>query len=259
MQGKVEICGVNTSRLPVLKNEETRELLERARSGDSAAREKLIGGNLRLVLSVIQKFANRGENLDDLFQVGCIGLIKAIDNFDTSQGVRFSTYGVPMIAGEIRRYLRDNSSVRVSRSMRDLAYKALQAREKLTAESGRTPTVDEIAKAVGSKRSDVVFALDAIADPVSLSEPAYQDSEDSVPVMEQLRDTRDTPESWLERLALTDAIAALGEREKRILALRYYQGKTQTEVAREIHISQAQVSRLEKNALDSIKRSVFSQ
>ena len=259
MQGKVEICGVNTSRLPVLKNEETRELLERARSGDFAAREKLIGGNLRLVLSVIQKFANRGENLDDLFQVGCIGLIKAIDNFDTSQGVRFSTYGVPMIAGEIRRYLRDNSSVRVSHSMRDLAYKALQAREKLTAESGRTPTVDEIAKAVGAKRSDVVFALDAIADPVSLSEPAYQDSEDSVPVMEQLRDTRDTPESWLERLALTDAIAALGEREKRILALRYYQGKTQTEVAREIHISQAQVSRLEKNALDSIKRSVFSQ
>ena len=243
----------------MLKNEETRELLERARSGDSAAREKLIGGNLRLVLSVIQKFANRGENLDDLFQVGCIGLIKAIDNFDTSQGVRFSTYGVPMIAGEIRRYLRDNSSVRVSRSMRDLAYKALQAREKLTAESGRTPTVDEIAKAVGAKRSDVVFALDAIADPVSLSEPAYQDSEDSVPVMEQLRDTRDTPESRLERLALTDAIAALGEREKRILALRYYQGKTQTEVAREIHISQAQVSRLEKNALDSIKRSVFSQ
>ena len=243
----------------MLKNEETRELLERARSGDSAAREKLIGGNLRLVLSVIQKFANRGENLDDLFQVGCIGLIKAIDNFDTSQGVRFSTYGVPMIAGEIRRYLRDNSSVRVSRSMRDLAYKALQAREKLTAESGRTPTVDEIAKAVGAKRSDVVFALDAIADPVSLSEPAYQDSEDSIPVMEQLRDTRDTPESWLERLALTDAIASLGEREKRILALRYYQGKTQTEVAREIHISQAQVSRLEKNALDSIKRSVFSQ
>lgn len=243
----------------MLKNEETRELLERARSSDFAAREKLIGGNLRLVLSVIQKFANRGENLDDLFQVGCIGLIKAIDNFDTSQGVRFSTYGVPMIAGEIRRYLRDNSSVRVSRSMRDLAYKALQAREKLTAESGRTPTVDEIAKAVGAKRSDVVFALDAIADPVSLSEPAYQDSEDSVPVMEQLRDTRDTPESWLERLALTDAIAALGEREKRILALRYYQGKTQTEVAREIHISQAQVSRLEKNALDSIKRSVFSQ
>ena len=199
MQGKVEICGVNTSRLPVLKNEETRELLERARSGDFAAREKLIGGNLRLVLSVIQKFANRGENLDDLFQVGCIGLIKAIDNFDTSQGVRFSTYGVPMIAGEIRRYLRDNSSVRVSRSMRDLAYKALQAREKLTAESGRTPTVDEIAKAVGAKRSDVVFALDAIADPVSLSEPAYQDSEDSVPVMEQLRSAADSAEVLTDR------------------------------------------------------------
>ena len=259
MYNKVEICGVNTSRLKVLKNEETVALLKRTKEGDMAAREELIAGNLRLVLSVIQKFSNRGENVDDLFQVGCIGLIKAIDNFDTSQGVRFSTYGVPMIAGEIRRYLRDNSSVRVSRSMRDLAYKALQAREKLTAESGRTPTVDEIAKAVGAKRSDVVFALDAIADPVSLSEPAYQDSEDSVPVMEQLRDTRDTPESWLERLALTDAIAALGEREKRILALRYYQGKTQTEVAREIHISQAQVSRLEKNALDSIKRSVFSQ
>ena len=259
MQNKVELCGVNTAKLKVLKNEETQELLRRSKAGDKQAREELIQGNLRLVLSVIHKFSNRGENVDDLFQVGCIGLIKAIDNFDTSQGVRFSTYGVPMIAGEIRRYLRDNSSVRVSRSMRDLAYKALQAREKLTAESGRTPTVDEIAKAVGAKRSDVVFALDAIADPVSLSEPAYQDSEDSVPVMEQLRDTRDTPESWLERLALTDAIAALGEREKRILALRYYQGKTQTEVAREIHISQAQVSRLEKNALDSIKRSVFSQ
>lgn len=259
MQGKVEICGVNTSKLPVLKNDEAQALLRRAKAGDKSAREELISGNLRLVLSVIQKFSGRGENVDDLFQVGCIGLIKAIDNFDTTQNVKFSTYGVPMIAGEIRRYLRDNSSVRVSRSMRDLAYKALQAREKLTAESGRTPTVDEIAKAVGAKRSDVVFALDAIADPVSLSEPAYQDSEDSVPVMEQLRDTRDTPESWLERLALTDAIAALGEREKRILALRYYQGKTQTEVAREIHISQAQVSRLEKNALDSIKRSVFSQ
>lgn len=259
MQGKVEICGVNTARLPVLDGAETRELLEKARAGDASAREKLIGGNLRLVLSVIQKFANRGENADDLFQVGCIGLIKAVDNFDLSQGVRFSTYGVPMIAGEIRRYLRDNSALRVSRSTRDLAYRALTAREKLTAESGRSPTVDEIAAALGAKRSDVVFALDAIADPVSLSEPAYQDSQDSSSVLEQLRDTREDPDGWLEKLALTDAFAALGERERRILALRYYGGKTQTEVAREIHISQAQVSRLEKNALESIRKSVFAQ
>ncbi len=259
MQGKVEICGVNTAKLPVLKNEETRELLSRARQGDAQAREKLIGGNLRLVLSVIQKFSNRGENLDDLFQVGCIGLIKAIDNFDVGQGVRFSTYGVPMIAGEIRRYLRDNSALRVSRSMRDLAYRALQARDKLTAQSGRAPTVDEIAKALGAERADVVFALDAIADPVSLSEPAYQDSDDGASVMEQIRDTRDTPESWLDRMAISDAVAALGERERRILSLRYYQGKTQTEVAREIHISQAQVSRLEKNALNQIRKAVFAQ
>ncbi len=259
MQGKVEICGVNTSRLPVLKNEETRELLARSRAGDAEAREKLIGGNLRLVLSVIQKFTNRGENLDDLFQVGCIGLIKAIDNFDIGQPVRFSTYGVPMIAGEIRRYLRDNSALRVSRSMRDLAYRALQARERLTAETGRAPTGEEIAAAVGAGRSEVELALEAITDPVSLSEPVYADSDESISVMDQLRDTQDTPESWLERMALTDAIAALGEREKRILALRYYSGKTQTEVAREIHISQAQVSRLEKNALNAIKRSIFAQ
>ena len=259
MQGKVEICGVNTSRLPVLKNDETRALLERARSGDSAAREELIGGNLRLVLSVIQKFANRGENLDDLFQGGCIGLIKAIDNFDISQPVRFSTYGVPMIAGEIRRYLRDNSALRVSRSMRDTAYKALQARERLTNETGRTPTSEEIAAAIGVKREEVETALEAISDPVSLSEPIYADSDESGSVMDQLRDTQDTPESWLERLALTDAIAALDDREKRILALRYYSGKTQTEVAREIHISQAQVSRLEKNALTRIKKSIFAQ
>ncbi len=260
MHGKVEICGVNTSRLPVLKNEETRALLERARSGDAAAREKLIGGNLRLVLSVIQKFANRGENLDDLFQVGCIGLIKAVDNFDVSQGVRFSTYGVPMIAGEIRRYLRDNSALRVSRSMRDLAYRALQARERLTAETGRTPGGEEIAAALGERREDVEAALEAIADPVSLSEPLYADAGgEGALVMDQLRDTRDTPESWLERMALGDAIAALDERERRILALRYYSGRTQTEVAREIHISQAQVSRLEKNALTRIKSCIFSQ
>ena len=259
MQGKVEICGVNTSRLPVLKNEETRELLARSRAGDAEAREKLIGGNLRLVLSVIQKFTNRGENLDDLFQVGCIGLIKAIDNFDIGQPVRFSTYGVPMIAGEIRRYLRDNSALRVSRSMRDLAYRALQARERLTAETGRAPTGEEIAAAVGAGRSEVELALEAITDPVSLSEPVYADSDESISVMDQLRDTQDTPESWLERMALSDALAALGEREKRILAMRYYDGKTQMEVAREIHISQAQVSRLEKNALTRIKKSMFAQ
>lgn len=259
LQGKVEICGVNTAKLPVLKNEETRELLAKARSGDAAAREKLIGGNLRLVLSVIQKFANRGENVDDLFQVGCIGLIKAIDNFDTSQPVKFSTYGVPMIAGEIRRYLRDNSSVRVSRSMRDTAYRALQARERLTNETGRNPTPDEIAAAIGARREEVVFALDAITEPVSLSEPVYADSGESVSVMDQIRDNSETPESWLERMALSDALAALGEREKRILAMRYYDGKTQMEVAREIHISQAQVSRLEKNALTRIKKSMFAQ
>ncbi len=259
MHGKVEICGVNTSKLPVLKSEEMHELLEKARSGDAGAREKLIGGNLRLVLSVIQKFTNRGENVDDLFQVGCIGLIKAIDNFDTSQGVRFSTYGVPMIAGEIRRYLRDDSSVRVSRSMRDTAYRALQAREKLTAETGRTPTPDEIANAIGVKREEVIFALDAISDPVSLSEPVYAVSGESVSVMDQISDTHETPESWLERLALSDAIASLGEREKKILSLRYYDGKTQMEVAKEIHISQAQVSRLEKNAIAQIKRGLLAQ
>ena len=259
MQGKVEICGVNTSRLPVLQNEETRELLIKARAGDASAREKLIGGNLRLVLSVIQKFVNRGENADDLFQVGCIGLIKAIDNFDVAQGVRFSTYGVPMIAGEIRRYLRDNSALRVSRSMRDTAYRALQAREKLTAETGRNPTPDELAKALGVKREEVCFALDAISDPVSLSEPVYADSGESVSVMDQISDSRETPESWLERLALTDALAALGEREKRILAMRYYDGKTQMEVAREIHISQAQVSRLEKSAIAQVKKGMTAQ
>ena len=250
MQGKVEICGVNTSRLPVLKNEEAQALLERAKAGDKAAREKLISGNLRLVLSVIQKFSGRGENVDDLFQVGCIGLIKAIDNFDVSQNVRFSTYGVPMIAGEIRRYLRDNSSVRVSRSMRDTAYRVLQAREKLTAETGREPTTEEIASTLGIRREEVVFSLDAISDPVSLFEPVYSDAGESVCVMDQI---------WLERLALSDAISALGEREKRILALRYYDGKTQMEVADEIHISQAQVSRLEKNAIAQIKKNIFAQ
>ena len=259
MQGKVEICGVNTAKLKVLKGEETMALLRRSKAGDQDARRQLIEGNLRLVLSVIQKFVGRGEHADDLFQVGCIGLIKAIDNFDTSQNVRFSTYGVPMIAGEIRRYLRDNSSVRVSRSMRDTAYRVLQAREKLTAETGREPTTEEIASALGIKREEVVFSLDAISDPVSLFEPVYSDAGESVCVMDQICDRRDTDESWLERLALTDAISALGEREKRILALRYCEGRTQMEVAAEIHISQAQVSRLEKNAIAQIKRSIFAQ
>ena len=248
MLGKVEICGVNTADLKVLSSEACRALLIRAKHGDTDAREQLIAGNLRLVLSVIQKFIGRGENVDDLFQVGCIGLIKAIDNFDTTQNVKFSTYGVPMIAGEIRRYLRDNSSVRVSRSMRDTAYRVLQAREKLTAETGREPTTEEIAAALGIKREEVVFSLDAISD-----------AGESVRVMDQLRDDRDTDESWLERLALSDAISSLGEREKRILALRYYDGKTQMEVADEIHISQAQVSRLEKNAIAQIKKNIFAQ
>ena len=218
------------------------------------AREQLIAGNLRLVLSVIQKFSNRGENLDDLFQVGCIGLIKAIDNFNTDLDVRFSTYGVPMIVGEIRRYLRDNSTMRVSRAMRDTAYKVLQAKEAYMAEHQREPTVDEIARMLELKREDVVFALDAIVDPVSLYEPVYSDSGDTICVMDQVRDSKNTDENWLEQIALREAIAKLSDREKRILSLRFFQGKTQMEVSAEIGISQAQVSRLEKNALRQIKK-----
>jgi RNA polymerase sporulation-specific sigma factor len=253
---KVEICGVNTSRLKVLKNEETTALLLRAKEGDRAAREELISGNLRLVLSVIQKFSNRGENADDLFQVGCIGLMKAIDNFDTSLGVRFSTYGVPMIIGEIRRYLRDNSVVRVSRSMRDLADRALQMKEKMQSETQREPTVEELARALGEPREEVVMALDAITEPVSLYEPLYTDGGESVCVVDQVRDTKNTDEHWLEQIALGDAIERLGARERHILALRFYYGKTQMEVAAEIGISQAQVSRLEKNAINQIKKSM---
>ncbi|MCD7725826.1 MAG: RNA polymerase sporulation sigma factor SigG [Clostridiales bacterium] len=256
ISGKVEICGVNTSKLKVLKNSEINELLEKSRNGDKKAREELISGNLRLVLSVIQKFGGRGENPDDLFQVGCIGLMKAIDNFDTSLNVRFSTYGVPMIIGEIRRYLRDNSAVRVSRSMRDTAYKVLQAREKLIGETQREPDVEEIARELNIKRSEVVFAMDAISDPVSLYEPVYNDGGESLCVVDQVRDTKNTDESWLEQIALTDAISALSPREKRILAMRFYDGKTQMEVASEIGISQAQVSRLEKNAISQIKRNL---
>jgi RNA polymerase sporulation-specific sigma factor len=256
MLGKVEICGVNTSRLKVLKNEEITELLNRTKNGDKKAREELIAGNLRLVLSVIQKFTNRNENLDDLFQVGCIGLMKAIDNFDTSLNVRFSTYGVPMIIGEIRRYLRDNSSIRVSRSMRDTAYKVLQMKERLTNENQKEPSVDEIAKALDIKREDVVFAMDSISDPVSLYEPIYTDGGESMCVMDQVGDTKNTDESWLEQIALGEAIQRLGDREKHILALRFYDGKTQMEVAAEVGISQAQVSRLEKNAINQIKKNI---
>ncbi len=258
MQGKVEICGVNTSRLPTLDAEKTRSLLRRVRQGDKAAREELIAGNLRLVLSVIQRFAARGENIDDLFQVGCIGLIKAIDNFDCeAHDVRFSTYGVPMIAGEIRRYLRDNSALRVSRSMRDTAYRVLQAREKLLGASGREPTEEEVAAELGISREEVTFALDAISDPVSLFDPVYTDGGESITVMDQVRDTRNTDESWLECMALSDAMRKLNPREKRILSLRFYDGKTQMEVAELVGISQAQVSRLEKGAIRQIKKAIL--
>ncbi len=256
MQGKVEICGVNTSKLKVLKSEETMELLKRARGGDMEAREQLIAGNLRLVLSVIQKFTNRGENVDDLFQVGCIGLIKAIDNFNTDLDVRFSTYGVPMIVGEIRRYLRDNSSLRVSRSMRDTAYKVLQAKEKYISEHQKEPTIEEIAKILEIKREEVVFALDAIVDPVSLYEPVYDHGGDTICVMDQVRDSKNTDESWLEQIALKEAMNRLSDRERKILNLRFFEGKTQMEVSAEVGISQAQVSRLEKNAISQIKKNL---
>lgn len=254
MHGKVEISGINTAKLQVLKNDEMTLLLRRAAQGDLQARETLICGNLRLVLSVIQKFLGRGENMDDLFQVGCIGLMKAIDNFDVEQGVRFSTYGVPMIVGEIRRYLRDNSTMRVSRAMRDTAYKVLQAKEAYMAKHQREPTVDEIAKILDIKREDVVFSLDAILEPVSLYEPIYSDGGDTICVMDQVKDSRNTDEMWLERIALKEAVARLTERERKILAMRFFQGKTQMEVSAEIGISQAQVSRLEKNALRQIRK-----
>ena len=256
MQGKVEVSGVNTARLKVLSNEQTMELLRQAKAGDKAAREALISGNLRLVLSVIQKFSGRGENPDDLFQVGCVGLIKAIDGFDLSQPVRFSTYGVPMIVGEIRRYLRDNSAVRVSRSLRDTAYRVMQAREKLMADSQKEPTVEQLAKELGIPREEVVFAMDAVTEPVSLFEPLYSDSGDTVCVMDQVRDKKNTDEQWLEQIALKDAMDRLGERERHILALRFYEGKTQMEVSAEVGISQAQVSRLEKSALRTIRNNI---
>ena len=254
MQHKVELSGVNTAKLKVLKNEETQQLLRRARDGDMAAREELIAGNLRLVLSVVQRFANRGENMDDLFQVGCVGLIKAVDGFEIDRGLRLSTYAVPMIIGELRRYLRDNSTMRVSRSMRDTAYKVLQAKEAYMAQHQKEPTVEEIANLLGLKREEVVFALDAILEPVSLYEPLYSDAGDTICVMDQVRDTKNTDEHWTERIALKEAVSHLTPREQEILDLRFFRGKTQMEVSAEIGISQAQVSRLEKGALLQIRR-----
>ena len=256
MLGKVEICGVNTAKLPTLKSDEMTELLRRSHLGDERARETLIQGNLRLVLSVIQRFASRGENADDLFQVGCVGLIKAIDNFDVSQNVRFSTYGVPMIIGEIRRYLRDNSAIRVSRSMRDTAYRVLQCREAMQAEQSREPTLEEVAQRLELPLETVNTAMDAISVPVSLYDPVYTDGGDPLTVMDQVRDTKNTDEQWVERIALREAISTLGEREKRILALRFFDGRTQMEVASEVGISQAQVSRLEKNAIRTLRKAI---
>jgi RNA polymerase sigma-G factor len=257
--GKVEICGIDTSTLPVVTNERMRQLFPLVHAGDTAAREEFIRGNLRLVLSVIQRFNNRGENVDDLFQVGCIGLIKALDNFDVTLNVRFSTYAVPMIIGEIRRYLRDNNSIRVSRSLRDVAYKALAARDKLQAAIGREPTVCEIAKELELPREDVVFALEAIQDPVSLFEPIYNDGGDAIYIMDQVKDEKHLDDSWLEELSIKEAMRRLNEREKHILRLRFFEGRTQMEVATEIGISQAQVSRLEKNALLHMRKHIQVQ
>ena len=254
MINKVEICGVNTSKLPVLTNKEKNELFIKIKEGNEEARNIFINGNLRLVLSVIQRFYGRGENADDLFQIGCIGLIKAIDNFDLEQGVQFSTYAVPMIIGEIRRYLRDNNSIRVSRSVRDLAYKVIQFREKYNKENGREPTIEEIAKEFGVEKEEIAYSLDAIQDPVSLQEPVYNDGADSIFIMDQVKDTKNSDENWAENMTIEDAMKRLCEKEKKIIVKRYFDGRTQMEVAEEIGISQAQVSRLEKNALEHIKK-----
>lgn len=253
-RGKVEICGVNTSTLKNLTADEKRELLIKTKEGDKEARQELINGNLRLVLSIIQRFQNRGENLDDLFQIGCIGLIKAVDNFDVTLDVKFSTYAVPMIIGEIRRYLRDNNAVHVSRSVRDLAYKALSAREELTNKLDREPSLEDIAKHIGTKKEEVSAALEAIVEPVSLFEPVFTDGGDSVYVMDQISDNDNTDESWLEDIALREAMKHLSERERNIIDLRYFRGRTQMEIASEIGISQAQVSRIEKAALERMKK-----
>ncbi len=253
---KVEICGVNTSQLPVLTNKEMKKLFKRMHQGDEAARQELVQGNLRLVLSVIQRFNNRGEPVDDLFQVGCIGLMKAIDNFDLSKGVRFSTYAVPMIIGEIRRYLRDNNPIRVSRSLRDVAYKALQVRDTLTSKNAREPSIQEISDKLNIPSEDIVYALDAIQDPVSLFDPIYNDGGDPIYVMDQISDEKNDDSSFLEGIALRESLRKLGDREKLILTLRFYGGKTQMEVADEIGISQAQVSRLEKAAINLMKKNI---
>ena len=256
MSGKVEICGVNTARLKVLTQEEMDKLLVQSKCGDVQAREKLIEGNLRLVLSVIQRFEKRGECPDDLFQVGCIGLIKAISNFDPGKQVRFSTYGVPMIAGEVRRYLRDNSAIRVSRSLRDVAYRVLQCKENMISDLGREPSVEELAKALELTSEEVSEALDAVCAPLSLYDPVYSEGGDPLTVMDQVRDTKNTEVAWMEHIALKEAFRALGEREKQILSMRFYDGKTQMEVAGLVGISQAQVSRLEKNAISAMRKSV---
>lgn len=254
MNKKVEICGVNTSKLPVLTRKEKEELFAKIQQGDKNAREQYINGNLKLVLSVIKKFSNRKENPDDLFQIGCIGLIKAIDNFDVTQGVQFSTYAVPMIIGEIRRYLRDNNAIRVSRSLRDTAYKALSAKERLSTSNFKEPTISDIAKEIDIPKEEIVMALDAIQDPISLFEPIYHDGADAVFVVDQVKDDKNTDEAWLEKIALKEAMKKLNKREKQILKMRFYQGKTQMEVAEEISISQAQVSRLEKSALNHMRK-----
>jgi RNA polymerase sporulation-specific sigma factor len=254
MLNKVELCGVNTSKLPVLSNELMRSLFQKMRSGDSAAREKIISGNLRLVLSVIKRFGGRRENPDDLFQVGCIGLIKAADNFDLSLNVRFSTYAVPMIIGEIRRYIRDNNSIRVSRSLRDTAYKALQTRDSFTRRSGKEPEIEEIARELAISREEVILALEAIQSPLSLYEPAYNDGGDQILIMDQVGDENNNDERWIEGISIREGLNRLEEREKNIINLRFFSGKTQMEVAKEIGISQAQVSRLEKGALMNLKK-----
>ena len=251
---KVEICGVNTSTLPLLSKEEKDELFIKIKAGDKEAREKFIQGNLRLVLSVIKRFYGRGENADDLFQIGCVGLIKAIDNFDLSQNVQFSTYAVPMIIGEVKRYLRDNNSIRVSRSVRDLAYKAIQFKERYLKEKGKEPTVDEIAKEFNVTREDVAFSFDAIQDPISLQEPIYNDGNESIFILDQVKDVKNTDELWAEKITIAGALTKLNDREKLIIQKRFFDSKTQMEVAEEIGISQAQVSRLEKNAIKNIKR-----
>ncbi len=259
MLGKVEICGVNTSKLKVLKSDEMMELMARSKEGDRDARNALVEGNLRLVLSVIQRFDRSGENPDDLFQVGCIGLLKAIENFDPTMNVKFSTYGVPMISGEIRRYLRDNSAIRVSRSLRDTAYKVLQMREAMIKENQKEPTMEEIAKRLELPVEEVNFAMDAIASPVSLYDPVYSDGGDPLTVMDQVKDTKNTDEKWIEHIALREAMGQLSDREKRILSLRFFDGRTQMEVAGEVGISQAQVSRLEKGAISQIRKAISVQ